>query len=392
MTVEGLPVLKVLLVEDDPLQSAKTVALLEHLGQRVLLACDGARAVDRFRSESPDLILMDVLLPGPNGFETTRRIKEIAGAHWVPVIYLTVLGSHSNLVEGLLAGGDDYLIKPISLEILEAKLRSVLRTLKLYRALEESRDNLESANAALQHANRELETFTYAVAHDLKSPLRAINGYSTLLASTEASTLSAEGHEYLRKIVEGTEYMGRLIDDLLEYSRLERGAMNFERLDVTRLAEALQAEFRGELDLRDTRITINIASRQVTADRNALTQALRNLLSNALKFAAAGRPLEIEIGSRTENARNHLWVRDNGIGFDMRHHDRIFHIFERLHRSEDYPGTGVGLAIVRKAMQRMGGRSWGSSSPGQGATFHLQWPEPQDSQPQRVRLPNENGP
>ena len=380
MTNDASPTLRVLLVEDDPIQSANAIALLEHLGQQVVLASDGNRAVERFRSERPDLVLMDVVLPGMDGFETTRQIKKIAGTRWVPVIYLTIRGTSDSLVEGMLAGGDDFLIKPIALEMLEAKLRSVIRTIGLYRALEESRDRLESMNAALRHANRELETFTYAVAHDLKSPLRAINGYSTLLASSQAARLTEEGHDYLRKIVQGTEYMGRLIDDLLEYSRLERGTPCFEPIDVRRKVEMLKAEFREEIERLDACITISPQCCEVVADRNALMLALHNLLSNALKFSHGGRRPEIEIGCATENGQYHLWVRDNGIGFDTRHHDRIFDIFERLHRSEDYPGTGVGLAIVRKGVHRMGGRCWATSRPGEGASFHLQWPIPQAPQ------------
>lgn len=372
--MDALPELRILLVEDDPLQSAKTVAFLENLGQKVVVAEDGDKAVARFCSDTPDLVLMDVVLPGIDGFETTRRIKQMCTDRWVPVIYLTILGSSCNLVEGLRAGGDDYLVKPIELEILEAKLRSVIRTLSLYRALEDSRDELACSNAALTRANRELETFTYAVAHDLKSPLRAINGYSSLFASTQAATLTDEGRDYLRKIVRGTEQMGELIDDLLEYSRLERGALHLERIDVRHQAEALVAEFRDEIERHDAHIDIAARCREITADRNGLTLALRNLLGNALKFSADSNPPRIEIGCTSENGMHRIWVRDNGIGFDMRHHDRIFDIFQRLHRSEDYPGTGIGLAIVRKAAQRMGGRCWAVSEQHKGATFYLEWP------------------
>lgn len=379
--MDALPELRILLVEDDPLQSAKTVAFLENLGQKVLVAEDGDKAVARFCSDRPDLVLMDVVLPGIDGFETTRRIKQMSTDRWVPVIYLTILGSSCNLVEGLRAGGDDYLVKPIELEILEAKLRSVIRTLSLYRALKDSRDELASINVALTRANRELETFTYAVAHDLKSPLRAINGYSSLFAATQAATLTDEGRDYLKKIVRGTEQMGELIDDLLEYSRLERGAPHFERIDVQQQAEALMAEFRDEIDRHGAHIDIAACCREITADRNGLTLALRNLLGNALKFSADSNPPHIEIGCTSENGMHRLWVRDNGIGFDMRHHDRIFDIFQRLHRSEDYPGTGIGLAIVRKAAQRMGGRCWGVSEPDQGATFYLEWPIADDPHP-----------
>lgn len=372
--MQALPHLRILLVEDDPLQSAKTRSFLESLGQTVLLAADAAQAVALFDSERPDIVLMDVMLPGMNGFEATRKIRALCADRWIPIVYLTILGTPNDLVDGLEAGGDDYLVKPVECEILEAKLRSVIRTLRLYRALEESRDELARANAALQSANRELEAFTYAAAHDLKAPLRAINGYSNLLVASEGARLTDEGRDYVCKIIGGTEAMGQLIDDLLEYSKLERGPVVIERIQVDSRAEAMLREFDDEIRRLGAQCSIAASCKEIFADRGALTLILRNLVGNALKFAAGARPPVIEVGCRTEKGKHLLWVRDNGIGFDMRHSERIFEIFQRLHRQEDYPGTGIGLAIVRKAAERMGGRCWAESTAGSGASFFVEWP------------------
>lgn len=377
--MEALPELSILLVEDDPLQGERMVMLLRSLGQKVQLAATGEMALDLFATAPSDLVLMDVMLPGIDGFETTRRIKSMCGGRWVPVIYMTVLGGCANLVEGLHAGGDDYLVKPVEFEILEAKLRSVMRTLGLYRDLERSRDELEHANAALRGANRELESFTYAVAHDLKSPLRAINGYGSLLASSEAARLSADGRSSLERILEGTERMGLLIDDLLEYSRVERTPAAFEEIDVRELTSWLIADFSEEIGRNRTTVELAPSCTSIVADRSGLMHALRNLLGNALKFSAGAASPRIVITCASKAGRCRISVHDNGIGFDMRHHERIFEIFHRLHRDDEYPGTGIGLAIVRKAAARMQGRCWAESTPGQGATFHLEWPIPADT-------------
>lgn len=372
--MQALPHLRILLVEDDPLQSAKTRSFLESLGQTVLQATAGDEAVERFRAEAPDFVLMDVMLPDIDGFEATRRIRSLCKERWVPIVYMTVLGATRDLVRGLKAGGDDYLVKPVECEILEAKLRSMIRTLRLYRQLEESRDELARTNAALKSANHELEAFTYAVAHDLKAPLRAINGYTNLLATAEGERLGDEGHQYVARIMKGTEDMAQLIDDLLEYSKIERVPVVIERIPVDRCAGTLLREFDSEIERIGARCRVTATCKDIFADRNALALILRNLLGNALKFSASASPPTIEIGCSGADARQLLWVRDNGIGFDMRHAERIFDIFQRLHRQEEYSGTGIGLAIVRKAAQRMGGRCWAESSPGAGASFYVEWP------------------
>jgi len=168
--------------------------------------------------------------------------------------------------------------------------------------------------------------------------------------------------------------MNQLIDDLLAYSRLERRAMTTKSLNPRPLVEMLVAERADELQARQVALSVDIPCATVTAEAEGLAEAVRNLLDNALKFTRDVPAPRIEIGGRETEKSCIIWVRDNGIGFDMQYHDRIFEIFQRLPRAEDYPGTGVGLAIVRKVMQRMGGRVWAESAPGEGATFYLEIP------------------
>jgi PAS domain S-box-containing protein len=228
--------------------------------------------------------------------------------------------------------------------------------------------------AELETVNKELETFTYSVSHDLKAPLRGIDGYSRLLLEDHAAGLDEEGRSFLANIRRGTQQMGQLIEDLLAYSRVERRTLQEERVNLPRLMEAVIAERADEIRARQVLVRTDIPCQEVSADLEGLAMALRNLLDNALKFTRNTSQPAIEIGGRQENASCILWVRDNGIGFEMKFNNRIFEIFQRLQRTEDFPGTGIGLAIVRKALQRMGGRAWAESSPGQGATFYLELP------------------
>lgn len=228
--------------------------------------------------------------------------------------------------------------------------------------------------AELETVNKELETFTYSVSHDLKAPLRGIDGYSRLLLEDHAAGLDEEGRSFLANIRRGTQQMGQLIEDLLAYSRVERRTLQEERVNLPRLMEAVVAERADEIRARRVLVRTDIPCQEVIADLEGLAMALRNLLDNALKFTRNTSQPAIEIGGRQENASCILWVRDNGIGFEMKFNKRIFEIFQRLQRAEDFPGTGIGLAIVRKALQRMGGRAWAESSPGQGATFYLELP------------------
>ncbi len=258
-------------------------------------------------------------------------------------------------------------------------------TEKLNQAMLAMLEDLQTANARyvrvtqkLQKANRELETFTHSVSHDLKAPLRGIDGYSRLLLADYADKLDEDGQYFLRTIRAATIQMNQLIDDLLTYSRLEQRATQNE---ATRLREFVDTILQHHLDDIQTaggEVSNTVPDITISTDPMGLEMAIRNVLTNALKFARKDSPPRIEIsGHETENGCI-ITVKDNGIGFDMKFHDRIFGIFQRLHRSEDYPGTGVGLAIVRKAMTRLGGRVWAESSPGEGATFFLEIPRWRD--------------
>ncbi len=227
----------------------------------------------------------------------------------------------------------------------------------------------------LEAKHREMEAFTYSVSHDLKAPLRGIDGYSRLLESDHAGKLDEEGRFFVAMIRKAAAHMGDLIDDLLAYSRVERGRPKLGPVEPAPVVATVVDGAAAEATAGDVALTRSVEpGLAVVGEREGLELALRNLLDNALKFTA-GRPRrEIEVGVRRADGHALFWVRDNGPGFNMRYHDRIFEIFQRLHRAEDFPGTGVGLAIVRKAVERMHGRVWAESAAGQGATFFIELP------------------
>jgi len=227
----------------------------------------------------------------------------------------------------------------------------------------------------LEAKHREMESFTYSVSHDLKAPLRGIDGYSRLLESDHAGTLDEEGRFFVATIRKATAHMGALIDDLLAYSRVERGRPRLGPVEtapiIASVLDGVAAQVAdGGIALR-SQVDPGLSA---VGERDGLVLALRNLLDNAIKFTAGRADRRIEIGARRAHGNALFWVRDNGPGFDMRYHDRIFEIFQRLHRAEDFPGTGVGLAIVRKAVERMQGKVWAESTQGAGATFWIQLP------------------
>ena len=234
---------------------------------------------------------------------------------------------------------------------------------------------IEARTADLNAKSRELETFAYSVAHDLKAPLRGIDGYSRLLLQEYANSLDDEGRTFLQTIQDSTDEMSQLIDDLLAYSRLERRELQTDRVELAPIVNSLVEEKKREATEHPVDFVVDINGATVMADASGVAQSLRNYLDNAFKFTRKVEEPRIEVGSKESAKSCLLWVRDNGIGFDMKYHDQIFNIFQRLNVAEDYPGTGIGLAIVRKAMERMGGRAWAESEPGHGATFYLEIPK-----------------
>jgi signal transduction histidine kinase len=228
--------------------------------------------------------------------------------------------------------------------------------------------------AQLEAANRELEAFAYSVSHDLRAPLRALDGFSDELLRSYADRLDDQGRHYLRRLRSGTQRMGQLIDDMLQLSRLNRGEMKRDRVDLTALSEAAAAELRSREPDRQIAFVIE-PDLSAVGDGSLLRVAMENLLGNACKFTSRKPSATITVGRAEHEGVPEFFVRDNGAGFDMAHVSKLFGAFQRLHTEREFPGNGVGLAIVQRVVHRHGGQVWAEGSPGQGATFHFTLPQ-----------------
>lgn len=236
------------------------------------------------------------------------------------------------------------------------------------RQLREANQKAQQAMDQLQEVNKDLEAYSYSIAHDLRAPLRTINGFSSLLMEDYAPQLAAEPQRLLKMVMDGSIRMAALVEDLLRLSRLGRQALIKQVVSPVELARKVIEELRAEQAQRKVEIHLSDMP-ACRADPGLLTQVYFNLVSNALKYTRRREQTIIEIGSRMENRELFYFVRDNGVGFDMKHADRLFGVFQRLHRAEDFEGTGAGLAIVQRIIQRHGGRIASNASEGQGAEF-----------------------
>ena len=243
----------------------------------------------------------------------------------------------------------------------EAEVRTLSATLE---------QRVIARTAALTAANQELEAFSYSVSHDLRAPLRAIDGFSRILLEDYTAALPAEAQHYFQLVRSSTQQMGQLIDDLLAFSHLGRQALARRSVDPTELVQQCLDELRTEQVGRQVVLTIG-ALPACAADPALLKQVWINLLSNALKYTRQRDPARIEIASQIADGETVYVIKDNGVGFDTHYSDKLFGVFQRMHRAEDYEGTGVGLAIVQRIIHRHGGRVWATAEIDHGATFYF---------------------
>ena len=234
----------------------------------------------------------------------------------------------------------------------------------------ESVELLRVAKEAAEASNRELETFSYSVSHDLRAPLRHILGFSNILSQEFGSMLPPEAQHHVRRIQQGTQRMGQLVDDLLSLARLGRQGLHLGTTSLKRLVEETIAESLPDISGRQVEWKIDDLP-SAECDASLMRQVFQNLLSNALKFTRSRARAVIEVGQKSQDGAPVVLVRDNGVGFNMKYSDKLFGVFQRLHRAEEFEGTGVGLAIVQRIIQKHGGRIWAEAELDKGATFYF---------------------
>ncbi|HEY5809240.1 MAG TPA: ATP-binding protein [Povalibacter sp.] len=318
------------------------------------------------------LIISMVVVAVSSSNSLTPRV--IAWAASLFILFAVILGIREALIQSDAQRlNEELLAANRRLNETNVELRdSELRYRDLTAALEK---RVVERTAQLERAYGELEGFSYAVAHDLKAPLRAINGFAHLLREELGAQTTERSEAHLGRIRNGALKMSALIDDLLSYAHIERRDLHATRVEMKALVEAVRTEFSDELQRCGVHFTLDVEPLTVFLDVEGLTLTLRNLLENAIKYSCEVGAPAITVRARRTPAGVLMAVQDNGIGFDMEYHEHIFKVFQRLHREGQYPGTGIGLALVRKAVERIGGRVWAESSPGAGATFYIELPE-----------------
>ena len=384
---------KILTVDDSLTFLHELADLLRQDGYDPILAHSGEEALELLAVQTVDCILLDLVMPGLSGNETCRRIKSSPAWRDVPLLMLTAREERDAMIEGINAGADDYIAKSSEFEVLRARLRAQLRRKQfedehrqireqlLHRELEatQAQAALELAEtrsrllADLERKNQELEAFSYSVSHDLRAPLRAITGYSQILLEDHAEKLDGEGHRLLNVISGGARRMGQLIDDLLEFSRVGRTELRSDRIDMTGLTQSVIRDLVAACPERALRISVGRLP-DSWGDQALLRQVLANLIGNSIKYTRNRDLAQIEVEGRIQ-AGEHLYIiRDNGIGFEAEYAHKLFGVFQRLHTSDEFEGTGIGLSLVQRIVERHGGRIWAEGKVKEGATFYFTIP------------------
>ena len=389
----------ILLVDDHPESLLALEAVLADLGQNLVKADSGRQALRCVLNQDFAVILLDVNMPGMDGFETAALIRERERSMHTPIVFLTGRDqSELAVFRGYSVGAVDYMFKPFAPEILKSKVAVFVDLFQMREKARQQANQLVAINQNLEReiaerkraeaeikrradeleaANKELEAFSYSVSHDLRTPLRAMQGFAQALNEDFADRLGPVAQDYTQRIVAAACRMDSLIQDLLAYSRLSRAQMLLQPLDLRSIMAQIQAQTEGEFREREAVVEAAIpeAFPHVMAHATTLVQVVTNLLTNAVKFVASGVRPHVRVWAEERGEWGRLWVEDNGIGIAPEHQVRIFRVFERLHGSETYPGTGIGLAIAAKGMERMGGRAGVESTPGKGSKFWIELPK-----------------
>lgn len=414
----------ILIVDDTPANLGVIVESLEGHGFRVVVAQRGEEALQRASYVQPDLVLLDVMMPGLDGFEICRRLKAQQSTHDIPVIFMTSLTSVEDKVTGFAVGGVDYVIKPLHVEEVRARVNTHLSLRAMQKEMERQNAQLQryqqgleqqvaERTAELSDANRrlrveieerkraeqevrrlnvelearvsertaqltaineELEAFSYSVSHDLRAPLRAITGFTRILTESHRADLTPKDLDYLNKVLLAGERMDTLIQDLLNYARTGRGAVRAVPVPLAPLVHQLESTFGARVAAIGAHLEVTQPLATPIGDATLIEQVLTNLVDNALKYHCREGIPEIKLSVTQIGEHVLLQVADNGIGIAPEYQERIFQMFQRLHSQREYSGTGIGLAIVAKAVRAMGGGVSVDSSPGRGSTFSVRLP------------------
>jgi two-component system sensor histidine kinase/response regulator len=394
---ERVDTVKILLVDDQPENLLSAEAVLEGLGQQIVKAESGREALRHLLDEDFAVIVLDIMMPEMDGFETAALIRQRERSRHTPIIFLTALGrGEEHIRTGYDLGAVDYIMKPFVAEILRTKVSVFVELNRTAALLRQQSELLERRNSELQHAierswraeeeikglnrhlerqitelaevNRELEAFSFTASHDLRGPLSRIAGFSKALLEFHAGQLDETGRRYLDRIENSSARMCVLVEDLLRFSRITRVEMSEAKVDLTGIVRGLAAELAAQDGGRDVEFVV-AEGVEGWGDAALLRTALSNLMDNAWKYTRKRTAARIEFGAVECQQGPAYYVRDNGAGFDMAEANRLFNPFQRLHKEADFEGTGIGLATVDRIIRRHRGQVWAQGEVEQGATF-----------------------
>jgi|SRR5882724_5192416 len=373
------PITRILVIDDEVAQMQALCETLRLHDYEMVGVTSGDDALIALRDQRFDLILTDLMMPVMDGITVLRRAMQI-DPNLVGII-MTGAGTISTAVEAMKTGALDYILKPFKVSVILPVLSRALavrqlrvENAELDRALKQRTAELETANRELGVANKELEAFSASVSHDLRGPLRAIDGFSNILLEDHAPELSDDGRHLLDMMRTSAHDMNQLIDDLLRLARLGRHTLVKKKVDTFALVNRVIADLGSETVGREVELNVSELP-ECFGDAALLKQVYTNLISNALKFTRKRERATIQIGCDQLAGERAYFVRDNGAGFDMERAEKLFGDFQRFHSQHEFEGTGVGLSIVRRIIERHGGRVWAEAEIDKGATFHLTIPE-----------------
>jgi two-component system, sensor histidine kinase and response regulator len=394
--IDGDEKVNILLVDDQPTKLLAHGTVLEELGETIVRARSGREALEALLRYEFAVILLDVNMPEMDGFETAAMIRERPSLERTPIIFVTGYNtSDIDRLKGYGFGAADYLFLPIIPDVLKTKVKVFIDLARQNRLIKKQTEYLtqqnlqqqeqirtiQELNRRLREAIEDLESFSYSVSHDLRGPLRAMQGYSHLLLTEWNGKLDVEALDYLLRINKSAARMDTLIQDVLAYSRVSKLDIRTEPIN---LEELLTDILQEKQNLRDIRLLVRSPLHAVVAHKACLSQCLSNLLDNAAKFVPEGRKPEITVRTEPCESFVRIWVEDNGIGIDPAFRPRLFRMFERAHNGQNYDGTGIGLSIVKKATERMGGTVGVESAVGVGSKFWIELPRATIAPPQTV--------
>ncbi len=353
----------ILVIDDAPDNLRILSTILSNRGFRVRKSLDGRGAITSAKVNPPSIILLDIRLPEIDGYEVCQILKADPNTSHIPVIFISALDDISDKLKAFKSGGIDYITKPFQEEEVLVRVETQLKLQKL-------QCQLIQHNNDLARFNRELEQFAYVVSHDLQQPLQTMIGFAQLLALKHQHNLDETSHEYLQGIIESGRRAQQLIQDLLSYSQIEHQAQKLESVDCNLILAEVLNNLQTVISAKNVHLTSETLP-VITGNKTQLIQLFQNLIENAIKFVPSNRSPHVRLTVSKQDCEWLFEVRDNGIGIQSEDLECIFEVFQRLHTSDEYPGTGIGLAICKKIVEFHNGRIWVQSQPNIGSSFYF---------------------